>query len=240
MLRSRLLPWLLLIAALAAFGAALWRPDDLALRLGLAPLVAERRDELWQHRLRAHDRRLDASAPAGATILLGDSNVQGLNGSRVGACTVNLGIGGETSAQLAVRVGDYASLERAAVIVVLTGLNDVLRGRAADLAASLRRLLAALPPGTPLLLTSLPRLAPASPAGRAHGDAVARANEIIATLCRARPGCRLVDLHHAMTAPAALMEADGIHLNPAGQALWVGLLRQELAAAGVADRSCAG
>lgn len=238
MLKSRLLPWLLLLAATAAFAAALWRPDSMAMRLGLAPLVEERRDAFWQQRLRAHYRRLDAGTPAGAVVLLGDSNVQGLNASRVAACTASFGIGGETAAQLVARIGDYRSADRAAAIVVLTGLNDVLRGTDANLAATLRRLLGALPTDKPVLLSSLPRLT--ADAGRAHGPAAVRANQILAAACRERRGCRFVDLHTAMTAPAALMEPDGIHLNPAGQALWSGLLRKELAEAGVADRPCAG
>lgn len=238
--RRPLLPWLLLILVSAAFVAALWRPDGVALRLGLAPLVAERQHDLWLRRMHAHHLRLDATTPTGATVFLGASTVQGLNAARVRACSANFGIGGERSHELAERIGDYRSLRQASAIVVMTGLNDVLAGDDAELADHYRRLLAALPVHTPVIWSSLPRLSPEVAIGRARAAAVARANRLARAACAMRANCRFVDLHGDMPAPAAFTDADGIHLNSAGYALWSRLLRDALTAAGVSEAPCTG
>ena len=239
-LRRPLLPWLLILLLTVAFAAALWRPDATARRLGLREMVAERQHEFWLGRMRAHHRRLDATTPAGATIFLGASTVQGLNAARVRACNANFGIGSERAGELVERIGDYRSVQRAGAIVLMTGLNDVLRGEGAGLAPHYRRLIAALPAGTPIIWSSLPRLSPGVADGREHAAAVARANRLARAACATRADCRFVDLHGDMSDAAALTEPDGIHLNPAGYALWSRLVRDALAAAGVGEAPCTG
>lgn len=231
-------PWVVALVAVALAAATLWRPDGVARRLGLGAAVAARQHDAWRQQLRAHYRRLDSNTPAGATIFLGASTVQGLNAARVRACHANFGIGGETARQLAGRLGDYRSLDAAAAIVVMTGLNDVLRGDDIDLADSYRRLLDRLPAGPPIVLSSLPRLSPATERGRALAPAVARANAQARAACASHPNCRFVDLHGAMSPLVTLTERDGIHLDAAGYALWSRLLRDALDAAGVGEGPC--
>lgn len=238
MLRHPLLPWLLFLAAAAAFAVTLWQPDGVALRLGLNERVDARRHALWRDRLHAHHRRLDANVPAGATLFFGASTVQGLAAAGVRACHANFGIGGETAAELARRLPDYRSPGRAAAIVVMTGLNDVLRGDDDGLGESYRRVLAALPADRPVIMSSLPRLPPGGEAGMSRVAAVTRANSLARAACAARRNCRFVDLHEEMSRPAALTEPDGVHLNPAGYVLWSRLLREALAAAGVPEEPC--
>lgn len=232
---ARLLPWLLFAGALAAFAVALWRPDEVGWRLGLGEHLAARQDASWERRLRAHYRRLDGNTPAGAVVFLGASSIQGLNASAVRSCTASFGIGGETAGELAERVGDYRALDRAAAVVVMTGLNDVLRGDGAAVGPAARRLLAALPPGVPVILSSTVRLPDA-----ARGGELRRINAAMRAACAAHRTCRFVDLQAAMGDPAALIERDGLHLSPAGYALWARQLRAALDAAGVADRACGG
>lgn len=231
----RWLPYLLLIAALVAFAASLWRPESVAERLGLGGRSAAARQHHWRVQLLGHHRRLDANTPSGATIFFGSSTVQGLNAATVRSCSASFGIGGEESSGLAQRIGGYRSLQNAAAIVISTGLNDVLRHRDAALASHYAAIIAALPPGPPLILSSLPRLPERS------GDrsaAILRANAIVRAACARHAGCRYVDLHGAMASPEALVEADGIHLNPSGYSLWARLLREALDGAGVPDRRC--
>lgn len=227
------LPWLLLLGALVALGTALWRPDEVALRVGLGEQLSERQNQLWQRRLRDHYRRLDGSTPPGAVVFLGASSIQGLNAAAIHSCTASFGIGGETAAQLVERVGDYRSIERAAAVVVMTGLNDVLSGDGAAVGGHISRLLAALPVDTPVIMSSTVRLPPGD-----RASAVENANTAMRAACAARPGCRFVDLHGAMSDPVPLIAADGIHLNSLGYRLWANLLRAALDDAGVPDRVC--
>lgn len=236
----RLLPWLLVAVAVAAFAAALLRPDAVARRLGLGEAVAARQQARWEAEMRGHLRRLDATTPVGATVFVGASTVQGLNAAAVRACHANLGVGGETAARLADRIGGYRSIRSASAVVAMTGLNDVLRGEDAGIGGSFRRLLGAVPAGTPVILSSLPRLSPAVRDAERRAAAVARANALARAACADRAGCRFVDLHGAMSGHAALWDPDGIHLNSAGYALWSRLLREALAEAGVGEAPCQG
>ncbi len=232
----RWLPWLIVAALLAALGAALWRPEAVARRLGLDERIGEAKRQRWQADMRGQYARLDRSVPAGALLFLGDSHVQGFNAAQVGSCTASFGIGGETARELAARVTELKSLDRAAAIMVQIGTNDVLRDEDDRLADSYYRLLAALPADRPVLLSSLPRMVP----GSDHAFQVVRGSGVARAACARRPNCHFVDLAAAMDDPAALLEADGIHLNPAGYAVWARVLREALAKAGVADKSCAG
>lgn len=240
LLRRSVLPWFLLLLLLGAFGASLCRPDGVARSLGLGDAVEQRYRTYWRGQMRSFHRRVDRNTPAGAIIFLGASTVQGLNASQVRACSANFGIGGETSGELLDRLGDYGSLKRASAIVVMTGLNDVLRRDDADLGGRYRRLLAALPPATPVILSSLPQLPASHRPGRRFGPRIARANQLARTACEERPSCRFVDLHEPMSRFGALTEPDGIHLNSTGYALWSRLLRDALTAVGVNEHPCQG
>ncbi|MFC3712489.1 SGNH/GDSL hydrolase family protein [Sphingoaurantiacus capsulatus] len=232
---TRWLPWLIVAALVAALGAALWRPEAVARRLGFDDRIGEAKRDRWQADMRGQYARLDRSVPAGALLFIGDSHVQGLNAAQVGSCTASFGIGGETARELTARVAELTSLDRAAAVVVQIGTNDVLRGEDDRLADSYYRLLAALPADRPVLLSSLPRTVP----GSAHAFQAVRGSGAARAACSRRPNCHFVDLAAAMDEPEKLLEDDGVHLNPAGYALWARVLRETLDKVGVADKSCA-
>jgi lysophospholipase L1-like esterase len=234
----RALPWLIALLATLAAVASLWRPESVLRRLGLGPVAAERQYTAWRSELRAHYRRLDANTPPGATVFLGASTVQGLNAAQVRPCHAAFGIGSERAPELVERLGDYRSLDRAAAIVVLTGLNDVLQGEGDRLGVHYRALLAALPARPPILMSSMQPLSPQVASRGDRAAAVVRANAEARAACAARPGCRFVDLHGAMAGSSGLLERDGIHLAPGGYALWARLLRQSLAASNVSEAPC--
>jgi len=194
----------------------------------------------WLAQMRGHLARVDGHTPGGATLFFGGSTVQGLNASTVRACSANFGIGHETARELAGRIGGYRSLADARAVVIATGLNDVLRGADGDLAASYARILAAVPPDVPVVMSSLQDLAPGSAAARTHAAAVRRANEAARAACEKRPQCNFFNFGGEMPKQSSLWEADGIHLNAAGYRLWSTLLRRELDRAGANDGPCSG
>jgi len=234
------IPWLLFAFAAAAFAAALWRPDAVAWHLGLGEVAGERRQQVFARQTHLHLRRLDANTPRGAVLFVGASTVQGLNASRVAACHANFGIGGETTAQVARRLPDYRSLRTAGAVVMSVGLNDALSGDVADIDRSYRRLLDAVPAGIPVVMSSVQPPSPDHPRAASLGPAVDRTNRAASAACAARAGCVFVDFYGAVPRGSALWEPDGIHLSPAGYALWARLLRDGLRRAGVAGGPCMG
>jgi hypothetical protein len=192
----------------------------------------------WLAQMRGHLVRVDRNTPAGATLFFGSSSVQGLNAAMIRPCSANFGIGHETARELGDRMPAYRSIAEARAVVVATGLNDVLRGSDSDLAASYRSILAAVPAGTPVVMSSLQRLAPDSMAGQRHARRVDRANVAARQACATNGDCVFVDLAGQMDGERSWWEADGIHLSAAGYELWAELLDDALGRAGVSRMQC--
>lgn len=163
--------------------------------------------------------RLDEQAPAGASVFLGDSNTVWLATSTVAPLSVNLAISGQTASQLLAGMDAYRSLQRAARVYLMIGTNDLLRDPNAELGPIYRALLSRIPATVPVTLSSVPPL---------DGQDVRHAVEAARHSCSTDPRCTFVDTHATLTEGGAIRPgvlSDGVHLTPAGYALWAGALR---------------
>lgn len=186
-----------------------------ALRDRPAPQDAFRRQML------GHLARLDRNIGEGAALFLGSSNIQGLHVADVAPNAANLGLGNEQIHELHQRIGTYTALDRARLVVLATGYND-LRVRPPHVAlTAYRDLLARLPASLPLVVNGVqPGAANPLP------DATQAFNAGLRALCAQRPPCAYVDLA-AIVGPS--YEADGIHLNADAYAAWKPALRLAIA-----------
>ncbi|MEZ5727932.1 MAG: GDSL-type esterase/lipase family protein [Burkholderiaceae bacterium] len=179
------------------------------------------------------------SVPRGAVIFLGDSMVQGLATAAVAPLGVNYGIGGETTEGLLRRLPRYHSLARAAGIVIASGVNDLSIPDESTTEANIARILDALPPGVPVVLSAILPLDSAARAGYASGNArIERVNARLRALAAVRARVRFADVPGNMRAPdgrllARLHDGDGLHLNAAGYAKWIAALRMACELAGI-------
>lgn len=186
-----------------------------------------------------HHLRADTSVPRGAVIFLGDSMVQGLATAAVAPLGVNYGIGGETTEGLLRRLPRYHSLARAAGIVIGSGVNDLSIPDESTTEANIARILDALPPGVPVVLSAILPLDSAARAGYASGNArIERVNARLRALAAVRARVRFADVPGNMRAPdgrllARLHDGDGLHLNAAGYAKWIAALRMACELAGI-------
>jgi len=222
----------LLHAALLAF---LLRPEYLAsarwhLGLAGAEFTPYYRD------LNAHLRRVERNLEDGRVLFLGDSHVQAWQVAQVHEAAVNLGIGGETTLRLLLRLGDYRSLPRARAVVLLVGFNDLYFRTPEEAATILRKLLAGLPPAMPVVQFAVPPV-DERVAGHGRNAQVAALNAAFRAAC-AGP-CRFVEVGDALRDEAGNLqrrfhEGDGIHLNRAGYEVLTRLARQALVHAGLA------
>jgi lysophospholipase L1-like esterase len=204
------------------------------LRIGPPPELAAHFDAM-----RTHLRRVDTQVPPGAVLIIGDSHVQSLWAPAVHARAVNYGIGGDTSVGVAARLADYASLPRAAALVLAVGYNDLKRREPAQLAQHYGELLQRLPPHLPVVCSGLlPIDERVRPDLAGLSERIRRANLELARLCSSPPH-RFVDMQTALAdadgqLERALHDGDGVHLNARGYALWTERLREALAAGGSA------
>jgi hypothetical protein len=182
-----------LLALHAAVGWLAWKIDHRPTRLEF---------------MREAHARMDASIPAGACLFLGDSITQGLATAAVCDRSVNLGIGSQSTRELAASMRAYHALARAGRVFVMSGAND--RG-AGDFMAIARQ----LPAGTPVVWSGA-----ASLDGSTRGDA-AKAQAACATL----RGCTYIDTQALLDPLGADAYLDGLHLSPKGYAAWIAALK---------------
>ncbi len=172
----------------------------------------------------AYHRSMDPSVPEGAAIFLGDSITQSLATAAVAPRSVNYGIGFATTGNLLAHLPEYQSLQRASVVYLMIGVNDLLLGQATGLHDRLRQIAQALPAGRQVVWSGLmpvfsPEVRPAL---------VTEANAVIRAACAARPPCTYVDTVALFGEDPSLFR-DGIHPNTLGYARWIGALRQAAA-----------
>jgi lysophospholipase L1-like esterase len=167
-------------------------------------------------------------APAGALALAGDSLAAEVPPDRLPAPFLSRGWPGETVAELSRRIGETLARDPA-TLILLTGTNDVLRGRdPGELARRFDELLAqcraSLPGGT-IVALSLPPLA----ARRVPVAHVRAANDALNETAAAH-GVLFVDvfavLADASGEPLPGMSRDGVHLTSRGYCAIASLLRQ--------------
>ncbi len=202
--------------------------------LGAVHLGATPAAEITAHheRMVRYHGRMDANVPDGAIVFIGDSLVQGLCTDAVAFPSVNFGIGGDTTAGVLARLPRYQCLRRASVIVLAVGVNDLMFRRNDEIVRNFRRILAALPPERPVVWSAV------LPVNRAlyqgpvsvNNERIRALNASLQAVCAADSRCVWVEVPARLMAPdgdlaAGLQDGDGIHLNGAGNEIWIARLR---------------
>lgn len=242
----------LALAALAYAGTGMWQSWQRTALVGLSerPCSADGRSVtglglddwaalcVW----REENRRLIASGHRPEVVMIGDSYTERWpSGDRrlVNRAPVNRGVGGQTSAQVLLRLRQDALELRPRVVHILLGSNDLLglngpftlpqfEGTVLDMIEL------AQVHGAAVILGTVPPMRDYD--GYVRGDpapAVARLNAVLRALAKRR-GLVLADYHAALAGPGGtirkeLFEADGRHPNARGYAAMQRVLDAALA-----------
>ena len=201
-----------------------------------APEALPKEGELTPHfqRMSTYHKRMDGSVPEGAVLFIGDSITQGLCVAAVCQHGVNYGIGSDTTAGVIERLPLYASVERAAAVVLAIGVNDLRRRDDQFIRENLRLLLEQITPHAPVVVSAiLPLDERIASVGADRNKRIAGLNGEIKALADSFAHCVYVDagpmlLDEEGCLAAACHVGDGVHPNTEGYAKWIAVLQAGL------------
>jgi len=232
----RSLLWAYLVLVHAILLLALAKSDFLSRlerRFGFGPAP-----EITDHfvRMVSFHERMDGNVPAGTVVFIGASHIQGLFTDAVATPSVNYGIGGDTTVGVISRLSRYRCLDRAAAVVLAVGMNDLPRRDNDEIIANYQRILRALPPALPTVVTALFPVDAESvtdPLPGAGNARIAGVNRALEGLCAADPRCAFVDISASLADREGNLSkahhvGDGVHLNNEGYRIWIEALKTAL------------
>lgn len=209
-------------------GIVLWESDFLSRlerKLG-GTQITEITSSHYESMLQYH-MRMDGNVLDKAVVFVGDSLVQGLFTDAVASPSVNFGIGGDTTIGVLARLPAYGSLLRASTVVLAIGVNDLKFRANGEIIQNYRRIMQSLPPTLPLVCSGiLPVVETNQPSGRITNERVREINIALEALCTEHKRCVFVDIGRKLfdtrgNIVMTFYEADGVHLNSAGNRIWI-------------------
>lgn len=202
----------------------------------VAETTAVEPGELSEHyqRMTRYHERMDGSVPREAVLFIGDSITQGLCVAAVHPHGVNYGIGSDTTAGVLHRLNLYASVDRAAAVVLAIGVNDLRRRDDAAILVNIERIRDHVCARTALLVSAiLPLDERNESVAPGVNKRIAALNAGIAHLCHEHVNCGFIHAGKALCDESGNLAAahhvgDGVHPNTAGYAIWIEALKQGL------------
>ena len=218
-----------LIALHLLLALILWKSDFIP-RV-MSRLTGKRHpEELTKHfhDMRAYHARSATLVPKGSVFFIGDSTIQSLCVDEVIQPAVNYGIGGDTTAGVLERMGDYA-FDRAAAVVLCIGDNDLRFRDPEAVVANMEKIVARIDARLPVIISSVLLVdASARDALRGENTRLSRLNALLRHLTGNSPRLSFVD-HSNLTQEGQLRRdlhvGDGMHLNNEGNRILAGNLR---------------
>ena len=190
--------------------------------------------EITDHfrRMRRFHTRMDGNVPDGAFVFIGDSITQGLYVSAVVSPAVNYGISMDTTVGVLQRLADYKSIDRAKAVVLAIGINDMWRRPNKEILRNYRSIIQQIPNTTPIFLSAVLPLDEESWdawQGKNQGQ-INNFNTSIEMLANANNRIFFIDAGSLLIDASGNLAdkyhvGDGIHLNTAGNAVWIEALR---------------
>jgi lysophospholipase L1-like esterase len=238
MRRATFIAYFVLLHGILAL--VLWKSDFL-LRVQQKLVGTPPRQEITEHykRMLRYHVRMDGNVPHGSVVFMGDRLTQGLFTDAVASPSVNFGIGSDTTVGVLARLPEYRqSLQHASAVVLAIGVNDMGFRDNQQIVENYKRILQALPDGVTVVCSAV---LPVNDGTYGNLSVVNNAritdlNTSLKAFCSANPQCIFVDPRSRLigsdgSLSAALEDGDGIHLNSAGNRIWIDELRNGLSKA---------
>ena len=177
------------------------------------------------HHMLAYQHRIDRQVPDGAIIFIGDSITQSLAVSNISPSAINFGIGSDTTYGVLQRLNLYSSLDRAEILVLAIGINDLKRREPDEIIHNYERILARLPQTAGILISAIHPVDERIQRGSRNNQRIQRVNRGLKQLAATDSRCHYIDITTRLSdsdgnLKAVYHEGDGLHLSVAGYALW--------------------
>jgi len=181
-----------------------------------------------------YHQRIDSTVPDDSVVFIGDSHTQGIAVTAIVDNAVNYGIAGDTTINVLSRLPNYhISLGNAQLIVLQVGVNDLLRHRKPEnVVEDFANILTSLPNKPVLVIGLMPVDEKVERFAGVNAD-VTVLNQKIKTLVNERPHTTFLETATAVGDDTGNLQAkyhlgDGLHLSPAGNQVWMKLIRSAL------------
>jgi len=200
--------------------------SDLATRL---VSVQEKELTTHYHTMVHFHQRIDRNLDHNRIIFIGDSLIQGLAVSAITESGVNFGIGNDTTKGVLQRLSKYDSINWANAIVLSIGLNDFKYRKIDQAIENYRTILDGISSTKPIIISAI---LPVDESVQPHfnNTAIKVFNHQLAEITKEYSNVSYLDVgRHLSTAGGLLKKyhiGDGIHLNQAGNRLWIEQLKK--------------
>jgi lysophospholipase L1-like esterase len=175
-----------------------------------------------------YHERIDPNVPSGSAIFIGDSSFQGLCVSAVFTPSVNYGIGSDTTLGVLQRLPKYESLNRASMVILEVGVNDLKRRKDEEILSNYSSILKLLPSHLSVIISGiLPVNEAIAHHTKGYNARIMGLNSRLKNLCESeKPRCTFVNSGPALvdsngSLSTNYQEGDGVHLNGQGNAIWI-------------------
>ena len=180
----------------------------------------------------SYHKRIDGNVPNGAVIFIGDSLTQGLCVSAIAPVAVNYGIGNDTTVGVLKRLHDYESINRAKAVVLAIGINDMEFRSNDEILLNIKAIRSYIPSTVPVVISGVLPIDVAESLSWEVGRIV-DLNTDLKNLAESIESTIFLDSGALMQdgegrLKRALHIGDGVHLNAAGNEIWINSLKKAL------------
>ncbi len=178
-------------------------------------------------------RDIAAQAGPGRIFVVGHSQIENMDVTRIDPRALNFGISGDTMHNMHARLLDYPELSSAVAVVIAIGVNDMPDYDVAQMQAQAQRIVDVVPPQLPLVWSLILPVDERLKYDRPRARIVA-INAAWAQLCRGHPRCVISSADSIFADANGRLKpdyhnGDGLHLSAAGYAAWTTVLAADLA-----------
>jgi lysophospholipase L1-like esterase len=176
-------------------------------------------------------KRQDNLAPTGSVVLIGDSHIQGLCTTAINH-SLNLGLGGESTRRLLLRIPQYRSLKTASKIIVWVGTNDILNDVPREaIIHNLKNILNALPKNTKVFMIAVLPFGEGK-SSKEYNQIIRQINSSLDSYCSQLPSRFFIKnsflTDNKTKCLSEKYHTDSIHLNESGYRFFLQVLKKQL------------
>ena len=177
--------------------------------------------------------RRDLNVPNEAVLFYGDSLIQGLAVQAASDKAVNYGIGHATTAMVYQQIVKHKGLERASVVVISVGINDILSGKVTDIIPKYRLILSNLPSDTNILIGLIQPIDEDVLGRPGTSKIISDINQGLILLCDSDQRVSCLSIASLLTNEQGQLASsyhigDGLHLSSEANAIWLQQLQLTL------------